>query len=83
MLPAGARVAYENGARGVRIHQQIWVLEGSLEVTVGSVTHRLSADDCLAMRLDEPTAFRNRTRRPARYVVALTTEGSRAPRREA
>src|SRR5438034_5630764 len=59
VLPAGARVAYEHGARDVRIHQQIWVQEGRIEVTLGRVTHRLSEDDCLAMQLDEPTAFRH------------------------
>jgi len=81
LLPAGARVAYETGARDVRIHQQIWVQEGTVEVTVGKVTHRLSADDCLAMQLNEMTAFRNCTRRPARYVVFIATERPRAPRR--
>ena len=81
VFPAGARVAYETGPRDVRIHQQIWVQEGSIEVTVGQVTHTLSDDDCLAMRLDEPTAFRNRTRKPARYVVILSTEHSRAARK--
>src|SRR5258708_32999230 len=39
VLPAGARVAYETGARDVNIHQQIWVQEGSIEVTVGSVSY--------------------------------------------
>jgi transcriptional regulator with XRE-family HTH domain len=80
-LPAGARVAYETGARDLGIQQQIWVQEGSIEVTVGSVTYRLSEDDCLAMRPDEPTAFRNRTRKPARYIVIVASERSRAPRR--
>jgi transcriptional regulator with XRE-family HTH domain len=80
-LPAGARVAYETGARDVKIHQQIWVQEGSIEVTLGSVTYRLSEDDCLAMQLNEPTAFRNRTRKPARYIVIVAAEHSRAPRR--
>jgi transcriptional regulator with XRE-family HTH domain len=80
-LPAGARVAYETGARDVSLHQQIWVREGSIEVTVGSVTHRLAVDDCLAMRLDQPTAFRNRTRKAARYVVVIATERVRGPRR--
>ncbi|HEY7521329.1 MAG TPA: XRE family transcriptional regulator [Methylomirabilota bacterium] len=78
MLPAGARVAYESGARETRIHQQIWVRDGRVEVTLGRVTHRLSKDDCLAMHLDEPTAFRNRTRKPARYLVIIATERPRA-----
>lgn len=81
MLPAGASVAYETGARDVSLHQQIWVQEGSVEVRVGRVTHRLSEDDCLAMQLNEPTAFRNRTRKPARYIVIVATERSRTSRR--
>lgn len=81
ILPAGARVAYETGTRDVGIHQQIWVQEGSVEVTHGNVTYRLSEDDCLAMQLNEPTAFRNRTRKPARYIVIIATERSRASRR--
>ena len=81
VLPAGARVAYETGARDVGIHQQIWVQEGRIEVTLGSVTYRLSEDDCLAMQLDAPTAFRNRTRKPARYIVIVTSDRSRASRR--
>jgi len=81
VLPAGARVAYETGARDVAMHQQIWVQEGSIEVSLGSVTYRLSADDCLAMHLNEPTAFRNRTKKPARYIVIITTERPRTARR--
>jgi transcriptional regulator with XRE-family HTH domain len=81
VLPAGAHVAYETGARDVSIHQQIWVQEGSIEVSLGRVTYRLGEDDCLAMQLDQPTAFRNRTRKPARYVVVIASERSRASRR--
>ena len=81
VLPAGARVAYETGARDVGIHQQIWVQEGSIEVTLGKATYRLAPDDCLAMQLNEPTAFRNRTRQPARYIVIVTSERWRAARR--
>jgi transcriptional regulator with XRE-family HTH domain len=71
VLPAAARVAYESGARDVNVHQQLWVQEGSIEVTVGNVTYRLAKDDCLAMQLDEPITFRNRTRKAARYIVVL------------
>jgi transcriptional regulator with XRE-family HTH domain len=81
VLPAGAYVAYETGGRDQSVHQQIWVQSGTIEVTVGDETHRLAEDDCLAMRLDAPTAFRNRTRRAARYLVIVATERTRAPRR--
>jgi len=79
-LPAGAKVAYESGVREVSIHQQIWLQEGNVEVTVGNVTHRLSEDDCLAMQLNEPTTFSNRSRKVARYIVVLSTQPSRASR---
>lgn len=72
-FPAGAKVSYQTGAREPSVHQQIWVQEGAIEVTIGRVTHRLSGDDCLAMQLDEPITFRNRTRKPARYIVVLST----------
>src|SRR5262245_17136757 len=71
VLPAGARVAYESGARDVNLHQQLWIQAGSIEVTVGTVTYRLTKDDCLAMQLNEPITFRNRSRRAARYLVVL------------
>lgn len=81
VLPAGAHVAYETGARAVMIHQQIWVQEGNIEVTLGSVTYQLAPDDCLAMQLNEPTKFYNRTHEPARYIVILATERLRAAKR--
>ncbi|HEX4385557.1 MAG TPA: XRE family transcriptional regulator [Myxococcales bacterium] len=79
-LPAGARVAYETGAREPAVHQQIWVQAGALEVTVGDSVHRLAQDDCLAMQLNAPVTFRNRTRKAARYVVVISTEHQRRSR---
>jgi len=81
VLPAGASVAFETGAHDVSIHQQIWVQQGSIEVTLGSTTHRLAQDDCLAMQLNQPMNFRNRTRNSARYIVVIASERARALRR--
>ena len=72
-FPAGAKVAYETSARDSAVAQQIWVQDGAIEVSVGKVTHKLGADDCLAMQLDAPVTFRNRTRKPARYLVVLSS----------
>jgi len=72
-FPAGAKVAYESGARATGVAQQIWVRTGAIEVTVGKITHKLEKDDCLAMQLDAPVTFRNRTRRKARYLVVLAS----------
>ena len=71
-FPAGARVSYETGARDSAVAQQIWVRQGAIEVTVEKVTYRLAEDDCLAMQLDAPVTFRNRTRKTAHYVVVLS-----------
>jgi transcriptional regulator with XRE-family HTH domain len=72
-FPAGQRVAYETGARDAEIHQQIWLIEGAMEISAGDETCRLEAGDCVTMRLDCPIVYRNPTRKPARYLVALTT----------
>ena len=70
-FPAGARVAYETGARPGVTHQQIWVLQGEIEITLDGTRHRLGTGDCLAMVLDRPITYRNRTSKPARYAVVL------------
>ena len=70
-FPAGKQVTLEGAAPHAVIHQQVWLLEGAMELTHGGRTHRLQAGDCLAMRVDGPVAFRNPTRKPARYVVVI------------
>jgi transcriptional regulator with XRE-family HTH domain len=73
-FPAGAKVAYESGRREAPMHQQVWLLEGCIEVTVGGERHRLEAGDCLAFDLDGPTAYRNPGRKRARYLVAIVSD---------
>ena len=73
-FPRGARVAFDTGARDVRQHQQVWVLEGSIDVSVGDERHELHKGDCLAFVLDRPVAFHNRTRKVARYAVVIVIE---------
>ncbi len=73
-FPAGARVAFDSGARDTRVHQQVWVLDGAIEVSVGDERHQLRTGDCLAFVLDRPTAFRNRTRKTARYAVVIVDQ---------
>jgi transcriptional regulator with XRE-family HTH domain len=82
-FPAGQRVAYETSARDVDVHQQVWIIEGTMEVSVGQSNWTLQAGDCLAMRLDQPVAYHNPTDKPARYLVSLVTQAHKPPRREA
>ena len=73
IFPAGQRIAYDSAARETEIHQQVWMIDGVMEMTVGDEHWRLETGDCLAMRLDRPIVYRNPTRSPARYLVALVT----------
>jgi transcriptional regulator with XRE-family HTH domain len=73
-FPPGGRVAFETGVRDGRVYQQVWVLEGAIDVTVGEACHHLREGDCLAMQLDGPTMFHNPTRKPTRYAVVIVPE---------
>jgi quercetin dioxygenase-like cupin family protein len=67
-FPPGARVEFGTGSRA---HQQVWVLDGSIEVRVAHQCFALHAGDCLAFVLDRPTAFSNPTTVTARYAVII------------
>ena len=82
-FPPGQRVAYDTGARDVDVHQQVWMIDGAMEVTVGEAMWRLQAGDCLAMRLDRPIAYRNPGKAAARYLVALVSQALPVTRRSA
>ena len=72
-FPAGARVAYESGPRQTATHQQIWVLQGTIDVTLGRQRHTLETGDCLALQLDQPITYHNPTSKPARYAVVIVS----------
>lgn len=82
-FPPGQRVAYDTAARDVDVQQQIWMIEGTMEVTVGESQWTLSSGDCLAMRLDQPMTYYNPSTKPARYLVALVSQPYKSPRRNA
>ncbi|WP_280151341.1 XRE family transcriptional regulator [Piscinibacter sp. XHJ-5] len=73
IFPPGQRVAYDGAPRDPEVHQQVWMIDGVMELTVGDAAWRLESGDCLAMRLDRPIVYRNPSRKPARYLVALAT----------
>jgi transcriptional regulator with XRE-family HTH domain len=72
-LPAGARVAFE-GVPGRAVHQQLWLLEGTIVVGTGDESYELAAGDCLVTRLDRPAMFRNPARTRARYATVTLAE---------
>jgi transcriptional regulator with XRE-family HTH domain len=75
-LPAGERVMFDNCAP-LPLAQFVWLLEGELEMSVSGVSTGMSPGDCLHMRLDQPIAFHNPGKAPARYAVVIET-GARA-----
>ena len=76
-FPAGARVTFDLGPRETRVDQQVWILDGAMDITLGAERHRLRQGDCLAMQLDQPIVFHNPTRKPARYAVVIASGGPR------
>ncbi|WP_423759535.1 helix-turn-helix domain-containing protein [Burkholderia sp. NLJ2] len=70
-FPPGARVAYDSGGRESALHQQVWIINGRVDVTFGDELHELHEGDCLAMRLDQPLIFSNPSSLAARYVVVI------------
>jgi transcriptional regulator with XRE-family HTH domain len=78
VFPPARRVVLEGASAQAAIEQQVWMLEGAMELTQGGATHRLDAGDCLAMRVDGPVEFRNPTRRPARYAVVIASDSARS-----
>lgn len=70
-FPPKARVAYETGARELLVHQQVWVLDGRIDITVGDTEHALHTGDCLAMALNQPVSFHNPTRKTTHYAVVI------------
>jgi len=73
-FPPGARVAFDNAGRDLCVYQQVWVLKGTIDVTLGKERHRLHEGDCFAMELDLPTMFHNPTRKTTRYAVVTASE---------
>ena len=75
VFPPGQRVIFESSGREAHIYQQIWVLEGEMEIGGADHTHRLRAGDCLARHQQESNVYHNPGTQPARYLVALAQKG--------
>ncbi|MFF4545817.1 helix-turn-helix domain-containing protein [Streptomyces sp. NPDC001435] len=69
-LTAGADIAYDRPPVP-GLEQHIWVLAGTLDVTVQDARHRLDAGDCLRLRVWGPTRFCCPGPEDVRYVLAV------------
>jgi hypothetical protein len=70
-LPAGSTVAFPQAAYTFIRQQLIWVLKGRLTFVDGPVTHELAAGDCLELGAPAERVFRNATRSPCEYLIAV------------
>ncbi|MFE8953173.1 helix-turn-helix domain-containing protein [Streptomyces althioticus] len=69
-LIAGADIPYDRPPVP-GLEQHIWVLEGTLAVTVGDIGHLVGEGDCLRLRVRGPTRFRCPGPGNVRYVLAV------------
>lgn len=53
------------------LEQHLWMLDGMLELTIGTTTHALRTGDCLRFRLWDSTHFHNPGVLAARYALTL------------
>lgn len=73
-FPAGGSIELDS-LQLATATMHVWVLDGTLEFEAGDEIFRLGAGDCLMVRLDLPTRFRNPTRKATRYAV-ITNMGT-------
>ncbi|MER5279572.1 XRE family transcriptional regulator [Streptomyces sp. NPDC002809] len=70
ILDAGAVIAYENPPVP-GLEQHIWVLEGTVEITVDATVHTVGPGDCLRFRLRGPSRFHCPGPERVRYALMI------------
>ncbi|MHA3115027.1 XRE family transcriptional regulator [Acinetobacter sp. ANC 4635] len=70
-FPANTQVSYDFVPREVKVYQQIWLLEGEMQIHCGEQNYTLQQGDCLSIQLNQPIIFQNFTANEARYLVAV------------
>jgi transcriptional regulator with XRE-family HTH domain len=72
-LPPGAAIAYPASSYAF-IHQQIWMLKGTLHFIEGADIHELRAGDCLQLGSPCDCRFENRQKTACVYVVVVARQ---------
>lgn len=70
-LPAGAAITYPRW-EPAPYRQQLWLCEGTLQLTYGETHYELAAGDCLSFGVDAPLTFANPGSQPCRYLLVMT-----------
>lgn len=71
LFPAQRRITYDLLQRDFTIQQQIWVIDGKLDIQLGAQPDQLNQGDDLAIDLEHPIIFSNLNAESYRYVLAI------------
>ncbi|WP_202742287.1 helix-turn-helix domain-containing protein [Acinetobacter calcoaceticus] len=73
-FPAESRITYEISETSKVVQQQLWVVEGKIDIQLGESSYALSTGDCLAMQLNQPVIYSNNSSQVARYILVVSSQ---------
>lgn len=73
-FPPHSRVTYEISESSKVVQQQLWVVEGQIDIQLGKNSYALGQGDCLAMQLDQPVIYSNNSSQVARYILVVSNQ---------
>lgn len=79
-FPPHSRVTYEISESSKVVQQQLWVVEGQIDIQLGKSSYALDQGDCLAMQLDQPVIYSNNSSQVARYILVVSNQLVSAPK---
>lgn len=79
-FPPHSRVTYEISESSKVVQQQLWAVEGQIDIQLGNNSYALGQGDCLAMQLDQPVIYSNNSSQVARYILVVSNQLVSAPK---
>ncbi len=73
-FPPHARITYEISESSKVVQQQLWVVEGQIDIQLGKNSYALGEGDCLAMQLDQPVIYSNNSSQVAHYILVVSNQ---------
>ncbi|ENV02985.1 MULTISPECIES: helix-turn-helix domain-containing protein [Acinetobacter] len=73
-FPPQSRITYEISETSKVVQQQLWVVEGGIDIQLGDSSYALSTGDCLAMQLNQPVIYSNNSSQVARYILVVSNQ---------
>ncbi|WP_445534993.1 helix-turn-helix domain-containing protein [Acinetobacter sp. G18] len=73
-FPPHSRITYEMSESSKVVQQQLWLVEGQIDIQLGENSYALGQGDCLAMQLDQPVIYSNNSSQVARYILVVSNQ---------